>query len=269
MGNSLNVPSITTGSAVAAGTAENSAITNTDLVTGSITAATQTISGQTKASYQLIDLSQAGMDNIILDDISRDYTQKLDNFALNSSTTNAKGILQVSGTNAITYTDASPTVPELFPFVFQGKSAVEKSVFAGVDFVCMHPSTWNWYLSALDSNNRPLALSVNAAAFNADGGFEPHVAQGLAGNIAGLPVITDANVPVNLGAGTNQAPIVMVSRLSHDFWEGVPQFAVADQTLISQLTYVFVLYGYAAQMSRQAAGASVVNGTGLIVQSGF
>lgn len=269
LGNSINVPSITTGASVAAGTAENSAVTRQDLVTSSITAATQTISGQTQSSFQLIDLSQTAMDQIIMDDMTRDYTKKLDDFGLNSTTTNAKGILQVSGTSSATYTDASPTVPELYPVMFQGKSTLEKAVFAGVDFIAMHPSTWNWVLSGIDGNNRPLALSTNQAAFNATAGFDANAAQGLAGNFLGLPVIVDANFPVNTGGGSNQAPILMINRMAHDFWEGVPSFRVAEQTLINQLTYVFVMYGYAAQMCRQAAGACVVNGTGLIVQSGF
>ena len=266
--NQINVPKITTGSTTAVQT-DGGSVSNTDLATTSVTAQYQTIAGRTVASRQLYDLGVPSMDGVIFDDLLRSYMQSLDVAVLNGTVTNAKGVLQVSGTNAVTYTDTTPTGPELWPSFFQGKSAIEKGVIGGVDFVCMHPSTWNWFLSSLDSQNRPLALNTTGAAFNAFAEFNLN-AQGPVGNLSGIPVIVDANMPVNLGAGTNQAPIVMANRSTLYLYESAPVMQVADQVNIANLQLQFVMWGYyAVAFGRQPKAIRVINGTGLIVQSGY
>lgn len=265
--NSLNLPAITTGASTAVQT-DGGSVSNTDWVTASITAQVQTIAGRTVASYQIVDLGTAGLEQIIFEDLLAAYNAALDVAVINGNVANAKGFHNVTGINTATYTDASPTVPELYPVLFQGKSAMEKNGFGSPQFVGAHPSTWNWYLSALDSSNRPLALSTDAAAFNATAGFD-YAAEGLAGNFNGLPVIVDSNFPVNLGAGTNEAWMAMVNRRGLDIWESTPSFKIADQTSIATLQIQFVLWGYYAIMSRQPKLLTQVKGTGLIVQSGF
>ncbi len=263
-----SIPRITTGASEAVQT-EGAAASNTDQVTDSVSAAVQTVAGRTLASYQLMDLSEPGMDQIIYSDLLGDLNAKYDNALLNGTVTNAKGVLQLAGTTTVTYTDATPTGPELYAPIFQGKSAIEKGTFLGVDFIVMHTSTWNWYLSQLDTANRPLALSVSGAAFNAMAQFNPN-AQGVAGNIAGIPVVVDANVPVNLGAGTNQAQILLANRSGLLVKEGTPVFKVADQTSVASLQYNFVLYNYyQAQFGRHPLKFAKIDGTGLIVQAGF
>lgn len=266
--NQLNVPKITTGATTAVQT-DAGAVSNTDLVTTSVTAQYQTIAGRTIASYQLFDLGVPSMDGVIYQDLLASYWQQLDTALINGNVTNAKGFVNLTGINAITYTDASPTGPKLYPPIFQGVSSIQKGAFVPAQFVLMHPSTWNWFLSQLDGNSRPLALSIDSAAFNALAAFNPN-AQGAAGNLAGYPVIVDANVPVNIGAGTNQAVIGIFNRQTLYIWEDVPRFKVADQTNIANLQYQFVLYGYyAVAFGRQPKMISAINGTGCIVQAGF
>jgi hypothetical protein len=85
-----------------------------------------------------------------------------------------------------------------------------------------------------------------------------------------MPVVIDANVPVNLGAGTNESRIGLFNRETLYTWEGVPRFKVADQTNIANLQYQFVMYGYYANaFARQPKMISVLSGTGLIVAAGF
>jgi HK97 family phage major capsid protein len=266
--NQLNVPKITTGASTAVQTDAGS-VSNTDLVTTSVSAQYQTIAGRTVASYQLFDLGVPSMDGVIYQDLLADYWRTLDTNLINGNVTNAKGFLNLTGINAITFTQATPTGPLLYSPMFQAVSAIQKGAFANVDFTLWHPSTWNWYLSQLDGNNRPLALSVEGAAFNAMAQFNSN-AQGVAGNFAGYPVVVDANVPVNLGAGTNEARIGLFNRQTLYLWEDVPRFKIADQTNIANLQYQFVLYGYyAVAFGRQPKMISVLSGTGLAVQSGF
>lgn len=266
--NSINVPKVATGATVAVQT-DGNAVSNTDLTTTSVTAQVQTEAGRTLASYQSIDLGYSFNDQMIYEDLLAAYWANVDTNAINGNVTNAKGVLNVTGVNPVTYTDATPTAPELYPLVFQAKSQIEKGAFAPVNFSLWHPSTWNWYLSQLDASNRPFALNTDLPAFNmiAQSGMEP---QGIAGNFNGIPVVVDANVPVNLGAGTNEARIVLANRRTLYFYEGAPRFKVADQTSIANLQYQFVLYGYyAVAFPRQPKMISVLSGTGLIVQSGF
>jgi HK97 family phage major capsid protein len=267
--NSINVPKITTGASTAV-QSDGGAVSNTDLVTTSVTAQVQTIAGRTVASYQLFDMGQPNMDAVIYQDLLADYWRTLDINVINGSATNAKGVLNVTGINAVTFTNASPTAKDYWAPLFQGKSQIEKGAFFPAQFVAMHPSTWNYILSGLDSQNRPIAVPQGYPAFNAMGTNATEIAQGVTGNFGGLPVIEDANIPVNLGGGTNESRMIVCNRQTLYLYESAPMFKVADQTNIANLQYQFVLYGYyAVAFPRQPKMISVVSGTGMIVQSGF
>lgn len=273
--NSINLPGITTGDTTAVQT-DGGAVSNTDLVTAAKTAQVQTIAGRAVVSYQIVDLSSPAIDGVIYQDLVSSYNQSLDVAVINGSVTNAKGILNVTGINAVTYTTATPkqtsaTVADSYwnQLIF-AKNGIDKGAFVGSDFAIMHPSTWNWYLSGLDSQLRPLAVGLGGMpGFNGTS-LADLEAQGVVGfTNFGLPVVADANVPVNLGGGTNQAPSILINRRGFDIWESAPVFKVADQTSIATLQYQLVLYGYYGVMSRQPKMISVINGTGSIVQAGF
>ena len=266
--NQINIPKITGGASTAVQT-DGGAVSNTDQTTELITAQYQTIAGRTIGSRQEFDFGVPSQDLVIFTDLAADYARTLDDAVLNGTVTNAKGVLQLSGTNVVTYTDAAPTGPKLYAPVFQARSAIAKKAFMPPDFMAMHPSTWNWFISSLDSNNRPLALDTSSAAYNAMSQFNP-AAQGPSGNIAGIPVIEDANFPVNLGAGTDQAPVLMVNRSTLFLYENAPVMRLADQVSIGNLQIQYVMWGYYAVLfGRHPEAISVINGTGTIVQSGF
>jgi HK97 family phage major capsid protein len=267
--NSINVPKITTGASTAVQT-DTSNVSNTDLVTTSVTAQVQTIAGRTVAAYQDIDLGGPIVEQLVYQDLLADYWRTLDQSLISGNVTNAKGVLNVSGINAVTFTNASPTPKDFWAPWFQGKSQIEKGAFVPTQFGLVHPSTWNFILSGLDSQNRPLATPGGYPGFNLIAQNNDAVAQGVAGNMGGIPIVEDANVPVNLGGGTNEARIVLANKRTLVTFEGVPRFKVADQTSITTLQYQFVLYGYyGAAFPRQPKMISVVSGTGLVVQSGF
>ena len=273
--NSINLPGITTGDSTAVQT-DGGAVSNTDLVTAAKTAQVQTIAGRAVVSYQIVDLSSPAIDGVIYQDLVASYNSSFDTAVVNGNVTNAKGLLNVTGVNAVTYTSASPkqtsaTVADSYwnQLIF-GKNGIDKGAFVPTSFAIMHPSTWNWYLSGLDSQLRPLAAGLGGMpGFNGTSVADLE-AQGYVGvTNFGLPVVADANVPVNLGGGTNQAPTILMNRRGMDIWESAPVFKVADQTSIATLQYQLVLYGYYGVMSRQPKMISVINGTGAIVQAGF
>lgn len=275
--NSLNFPKITTGDTVAV-QADGGAVSNTDLVTATVTAQVQTVAGRAVASYQVVDLGTPAMDQVLYGDLIAAYAAEEDRLAIAGNVANAKGVLNTTGINAVTYTSASPkqtsaTVADSAYYqVFLAKNGVEKTGLVNVDFAVVHPSFWNWYLSGIDSSLRPLSLPSAAIALNPTGLYdvanEP-TSPRIAGAIAGIPVVTDPNVPVNLGGGTNESRVILLNRRGLDVWESTPVFKIADQTSIATLQYQFVLYGYYAITSRQAKMISVVAGTGMIVQAGF
>jgi hypothetical protein len=62
----------------------------------------------------------------------------------------------VSGVNAVAYTDASPTVAELWPKLADAIQRVNAGRFMPATAIYMHPRRWGWITSALDTAGRPL-----------------------------------------------------------------------------------------------------------------
>jgi hypothetical protein len=68
----------------------------------------------------------------------------------------------------------------------------------------MHPRGWGWLTQVLDTTNRPLVVPRADGPFNAQGILERVDSQQVVEQIQGVPVVTDANLATNLGAGSNQ-----------------------------------------------------------------
>ena len=129
----------------------------------------------------------------------------------------------------------------------------------------MHPRRWAWHLASLDSTNRPLVVP-NGSGFNAFAGFQDVRAQGAVGELQGLPVYVDPNVPTNLGAGTNEDEIYFVSQRESHLWEdpNAPVLIRAEQTSAKSLGVDLVVYAYFAYLFTRTTHAQKVNGTGLV-----
>lgn len=273
---SINIPTVTTGTLTAIQTADNAAASAQDMVTSTVTAGVKTIAGYFDTAIQTLEQSglSAGFDSLVFADLIADYARALDVQVLNGSNASGqmKGIIGATGINAVTYTDASPTVPELYPFVAQGINAIVKNRYFAPECAVMHPSTWYWALSALDSSNRPLVVPTDQGPFNTLGTSGANLGpnDGAVGRILGLPVILDPNVPVNLGAGTNQAPIIIGRFSDCILFEGTPKTSVHTDVLSSTLGVRFRLYNYCAfTAERYPKAIAVINGSGMIIQSGY
>ena len=263
---SISLPRIATGTATAEQTTQNTAVQNTDATTNSVTANVATIAGQQVIAQQLIDQSPINMDQELLADLLADLAVKIDVFVLTNNATNKKGLLSVSGTNAITYTDASPTVGELWPKLADGVRQVFEGRFMPADVMVMHPRRWAWMTSAVDSQGRPLVLPVGNVPVNvlatSVGSIQP---TGLVGYCQGLPVFVDANMPTNLGAGTNEDRIIIMRGADTTLYEGVPRAEAFRETKADQLSVLLRVYNYVAlQSERRPKTISIVAGTGLI-----
>lgn len=269
---SINVPKVATGTATGVQTADAAAVTSQDLTDTFVTAPVRTIAGQQDIALQLLDQSPVGFDEITFADLMADYNMRLDIQCASGSGSSGqlKGILNVSGINAITYTDATPTVPELYlPWLqAMSKVATGRKMPATAGFIT--PARWYWMMSALDSSNRPLVLPDTSSPFNPLALQTGGDAEGYVGKVAGLPTLTDGNIPSNLGAGTNEDRAIIARTSDIYLWEGAMRSRVLTEVLSGTLQVRLQVWNYAAFMAdRRPEAIAVISGTGLIAPTGF
>ena len=236
------------------------------MVTTSVTCPVRTVAGQQDVALQLLEQSPIMFDEVVFTDLTADYNARLDVQALNGSGSSGQiqGILGLSGTNAITYTDASPTVPELFPKGADALSQVATNRLRPADHWVMHPRRWYWMTAALDANSRPLVVPVANGPYMAQGIAQGVESEGPVGIWHGLPVILDPNHPVTLGAGTEDR--IIGSKMSdHILFEGQLRTRALPEVLSGTLTVRLQVYAYVAWTAgRFPAATSIIAGTGLI-----
>lgn len=265
---SINLPKITTGTSTAEQSSQNSAVSNTDIVTTSVVGNVATIAGQQVVSVQLIEQSPVNLDGIILADLAADYATRLDTFCLSNNATGKKGILNVSSTSTSTYTDNTPTVAEAYPKIADLIQQIASNRYLPADAIVMHPRRWGWFLAALDGQNRPLVVPAANAPFNAAGIMAGVPGEGSVGTLLGLPVYVDANIPTNSGAGTNQDTIIVGRFSDLVLFEGAQRAEVFRETKADQLSALFRFYSYAAIVTeRFPKSIGLLTGTGLATPS--
>ena len=267
---SINFPSITTGTANAAQASQNSALQETNLVTATVTAPVTTIGGIQDVSVQLVEQSPIAFDQVIFADLAASHAQAVGNAVINGtgSSGTLEGFVNADTVNTITYTDASPTAAETVAKIADGIQQVATSRFLPADAIVMHPRRWYALASGGDGSQRPLVVPT-AQAQNTFGTSGDVVAEGPAGNILGLPVYLDPNIATNTGAGTNQ-DIIIISRFADAYlFEGTPKAEVFRETLSAEATVRFRLYNFVAFTAERYVGVntSIVSGTGLVSPS--
>lgn len=276
---SINIPAITLGSKTAFQSADNAATTTRDLVTSTVTAPVRTISGYENASIQLVEQSPlaGGLDRMIFGDLMADYALQL-NTAVLGNGDGTSGTIQGlvnkynDSTNSIpvTWTETTPTAQGGLLAIAKAISKVTTNRFRAADAIIMSPQMWYWFVSSVDSANRPLVVPMVAGPFNAGGVItDPGAAAGLVGTIHGVPVYIDATMPNNLGAGTNQTPILVGKFDDSYLFESGVKTRVLPDVLSANLTVRFQVYGYTALAHRFSKNVSVITGTGTIVPTGF
>jgi hypothetical protein len=264
-GMTVNISRITTATSVALQASENTAVSATDIDDTLLTENVQTAAGQQILSRQAIDRG-TGVEDVVMDDLFRRYATTLDSTLVNQATT---GLLAVSATQ--TYTDASPTTPKIYSQIVGAAASVEGTLlgFAQPDLAVMHSRRWYSMLSAVGPNWPMIWTPSSAPPVQSSGAnFNQTYGKGIRGVLQnGLSVVVDNNLPVNLGAGTNQDNIVVVPSQECHLWEDpqAPVFIRAEQPSVASLGVLLVLYGYFAYSFRRFTNATVkIDGTGLI-----
>ena len=262
-GLSVNISRITTGSTEASQSSENSSVSSTDIDDTLLTVPVRTIAGQQDVSRQAIERG-TGIDTVVLQDLVNAYATQLDSQIIGGAGTSGThtGVLSVSGINSVTYTDASPTAAKLFPKIADAVQRVNSNRFMPADLIVMHPRRWAFFLAAVDGQSRPLVTPNVNGPMNTYG-VGGNTGAGIVGSLLGIPVLVDANVPTNLGSGTNEDRIIVCYSPDLCLWEqtGSPMQLRFDQTLGGQLTIKMVAFGYSAfTAGKYPAGVSVISG---------
>lgn len=271
-GMSLVIPRGETGTSTAAQASENAAVSETNAdFDNDLTVNVRTFAGQQDVSRQSLERGTAGIDRLIYADLVADYAETLDASIIADDGTSGthKGILNATGINSVTYTDTGPTVAESYPKIADAVQKVASNRKLSANLIIMHPRRWGWFLSAVDSQNRPLVVPDAGAAVNAMGTAASNFGEGqLVGTLQGLPVLVDANIPTDLGTGSDEDRIIVARRQDGILWEednGMPRELRFEETNGGNLTVKLVVYGYSAfTAERYAKAFSVISGTGLV-----
>jgi HK97 family phage major capsid protein len=265
----IEIPKITAGTAVTSQGTQNTAVTETDLTDAYVAASVNTIAGQQTVSLQAIEQSSVPFDEIVFADLLRALDAQLEyqGWQGSGSSGQLQGVLGVSGITTVTYTDGSPTAVKAYPFLGAAKSAVFKSIFRAADAIFMTPDRWAWFETGADANGRPLVTPSDNGPWNTIGTVDGQMRNGPtpAGKLFGLPVFIAAQLPTNLGSGTNQDDIAVISTKDLILWESAPVSRALPQTLGNQLSVLLQTYEYAAFMPNRLPGAIAIEaGTGLV-----
>lgn len=257
------LPKVTTGTSVDEQASEGTDVDETDFDDELITVPIYTVAGSQSVSRQVIDRAPDAVDGM-LGDLVREYYTDGDRKAILRAST---GLL-AAGT-AVTYTDADPTAVELYAKILQGISGVEEALLDqtvdGDIRVLMRRNRWRWLMNQF-IDTHPFISGRNVGAQGQ--GTSTGSLKGVRGYLpSDDPVITDGNLPANLGTGTNEDRVAVYSKKEAHLWQdpSAPLMIRAEQTQSKKLMVDFVVYGYQATCWDRYDGAvQVIGGTGLV-----
>jgi HK97 family phage major capsid protein len=278
----INIPRITTGSATAIQAANAAPVASTDIVTTYVAAPVNTIAGQEDISLQLLEQSPIAMDGVVFDDLTADYDQRLDLQVVSGTGSNGQhsGVVNISQSATPTisqaYTVSSTsatffgTAAGNFISIVNAVNGIETKRYAPPTAIWVHPRRSNWWATQVDTvTGRPLFVSPNYGPYNVPGlGESSPVAQGVAGELFGLPVIKDANMNTSSTAtvttGGTQDVVVVLKEDDSILWEGQLKMRALPEVLSGTLQIRFQVYAYSAlTFGRAPSGISIVSGAGL------
>lgn len=264
-GLTVNISRVTTGSSVAAQNGDNGAVTEADPDDTLLTVNVRTFAGMVDVARQAIERG-TGVEQLLAADLVSAYNTALNSSVINGSGSSGThlGILQTTGIGDVDVDDASPTGYETFQKIVKAIGTVTEARYKSPDVIIMHPRRWAYISGSLDSSNRPLAGVEGATAQNVVALGNPGAYGQASGTIAGIPVVVDAGIPTNLGAGTNEDNIIVACREDLLLWEaaGQPLMVRYDSVGSGTLTVRMVVFGYSAfTAGRYPAGICKIQGT--------
>lgn len=268
-GMNLVIPRGTTGASAAAQTAENTGVSNTDVVWADLTVPVRTIAGREEVSRQSMERGGKA-DEILYLDLARAHAAQLDSQIINGtgSAGQIKGILNTAGIGAATAFGAAAGAANFGRKIAGANTAVASTgggIFAKV--LVMHPRRWGWLTGEFDSAGRPIVTANTVPNFNGAGIITKPGETSGSGDSApyfvgvhssGLPVLSDVNIPTNVGTLNEDVTLSLDTNELH-LWEegnGLPRQLNFEQRQGTQLTIDVVVYSYVAFTAERYPSAS-------------
>ena len=262
---SINIPKLLTGTAVGVQTADNTPVVDVDLTDTFINAPVRTIAGAQGVSIQLIDQSPIAFDDVVFRDLVAAHAASTDQQVISGTGVNGQ-VLGVDATPGIlTVPASSVTIQGVYSAIANAIQTVHTQRFLPPEVIVMHPRRWGWFLSLLDTSDRPLFLPTANSPMNVAGVLSDVASQQVVGQMHGLPVVTDPNISITSGTGTAAGTddIIYVLRASDlVLWESGVRARVLPETKAQNLTVLLQIYNYLA-FSAGRYPQSVVEITGL------
>ena len=261
-GMTLTIPRGATGTSVAAQETQNTGVSNTTLTESDLTVPVRTFAGQQLTSRQSVDRG-TGIADILLQDLFQDYATKVNVSAISGDGTAGGhwGILNTTSVQTAAWTGT--TGASLVSAVHNAVGKVNASRYAAANLIVMHPRRWAWLCASSDTSQRPL-VQIDGPGFNAVGNGAA-AGYGVVGSMVGIPVVTDAGVPTNLGASTNEDRIIVTRREDVLFMEdaSAPVGLTFEEVKGDQLSVQMVVFGYSAfTAGRYPVASCILQGTG-------
>ena len=261
-GMTLTIPRGSGSTTVAAQETQNTGVSNTTMTESDLTVPVRTFAGQQVVSRQAVDRG-TGIANILLSDLFAEYATKVNVSAISGDGTGGGhwGILNTTSVQTAAFTGT--TGATLMTSIHNAVGKVNASRFAAADLIIMHPRRWAFLCAASDTSNRPF-VQVDGPGFNAQGNGAA-AGYGIVGSLVGIPVVTDAGIPTNLGASTDEDRIIVTRRQDVLFMEdaSAPVGLTFEEVKGDQLSVQMVVFGYSAfTAGRYPVATCVVTGTG-------
>ncbi len=155
-GLTISISKVTTGSSTAVQT-EGAAVSETNMDDTKLDVSVQTIAGQQTVSRQALERG-TNVDSLVMNDLVSSYHTSLDALVVAE--------LLASAGQTVTYTDASPTVAELYPKMVDAIQKVQSTFFGGPNAIIMHPRRLGFIMASLDTTNRPLVVPAATGTGN-------------------------------------------------------------------------------------------------------
>jgi HK97 family phage major capsid protein len=270
---SVSVPIMTVATSVGWQGNDNTQDIETDVTTSSEFSEVVTISGQGDIAIQLLEQSPVGapLDEMFFTDMAEAYDATLEAQLLygpggTGAQAQLLGILNATGINAVTYTDASPTGHAMYPLIGQAVAQVGKNRKLPPEVFLMTSRRWGWLRTSEDLQDLPFDFpELNGA----DNPLCP-------GAIAGFPVWLSDAIPSVLtagvyGIGNGTQDVIIACRPSDIYlFEANPLTSTFLEVLSGTLEARLTFRNYVAALtSRYVSAVAVVSGTGMVTQTGF
>jgi len=261
-GMTLVIPRGTTGARTASQATENTQVENSDPEYLDLNVPVVTVSGEQDVSRQSLERGAPGIDEMLYLDLAASYHSEVSRQVVNGSGVGNQmlGMLQTAGRLRSAAYGAAITPGAYNRKVAGGIANMGGTTRVAPDLVIAHPSRWGWLTSGEDSQGRPLvvpgvggpmnvvALNANPGSYGASGDGTETGTFTTQGSIQGLPLLTDGNMPTEVGTNDEDVSVV-IDRSNCLLWEegnGQPKQLRFEQTKGNSLTTTLIVYGYVA-----------------------